>query len=199
MIKATYCCIPDLLHPLFNEAVLLYSQHLGIDTYDASIKFHFKPPGYKSEDGRLEGGHMYPSTNKLNSERINKGLPPKEFEVSLTLDNPHKMVLSFTHEMMHVKQWLTGALSAKTLEKTGTAIDHTLYYYNTPVDLHTTKYEVLPWETEVFHKASDEGIWLIRALMKNEHKITRDIEAYVQHLPKSTGVLHRLGVLLGLK
>ena len=171
MLQATFCCVPEELQPLFVDALKLVSQHLGIAAYNATVKFHLAPPGYTTKPGTREGGHMSPSLTSENEARVKQGQPPNQYDISITVDLPERMILSFAHEAIHLRQWLTGTLSTKVLRKVktkdATLEDKRLYFHGTPIDITQIKYKDMPWEDEAHTKMWAVGKWLIQALNKN--------------------------------
>jgi len=173
MISATYCCVPEGIRPIFDVALELTSKRLGIDAYNATIKFHLRPPGFTSKDtpeGMSEGGALAPSLSEENAKRVEKGLPPKLFDLSITVDSPTQMMLAFAHEMIHIRQWLTGELAIKTMRKSSPKELQYLYYNRVPIK-DEIPYKARPWETEAHKKMDELAVWLMRELTKHEEEI----------------------------
>lgn len=175
MITAKYCDnFPKALQPLFTLCVQLVSKRLGIDEYDASVKLCIQAPRITPETGSPELAWMAPAVVWDNEKRMQQGLAPNQYDLVLSMDlSPSKMMAAFSHEMIHVKQWLTKQLFAKTMRQSRNQEDHRLYYYGTPLIMSDLPYKERPWEEEAHRSMYELSDWLFEEVKKRRPDIIK--------------------------
>lgn len=155
---------PPEFKAIFGDAFKLICQRLGIDGYQRNVNISFMP--VICEEEPKAHGIVYPTGSQEQCERIKAGKPITSFNIDIKINNPDRMIQSLCHEMIHVKQWITGMLGIAY--KDGEPIP---LFHNRQIDKDSIRYEDQPWEEEAHREMNSLAIWVMKTMVdKAERK-----------------------------
>ena len=152
-------CVSGKIKQLLLEAFPLVTARLGISGYEGTIELHIG-----SAAG--EGGSTGPKSSRVNVRRLDAGRRPIEFGMYLRPDSLAQMFPVFCHEMIHIKQWVTGQLGAKFVDG-----DVQQMYYSVAIDADSIPYREQPWEKEAFDGMHDLAECVLGQLVRQKEKV----------------------------
>ena len=148
---------PDARQPLARAFELL-CERLGIEQYNKTVKIIFFTPKIR-KNGEKEGGYMRPDDDgPLNGKRAQK------YVIALAPGKRAIIILALCHEMVHLRQYLTGVMSF-TKNNNGRPIPA---YYSHGVDDKSIDYDSLPYEKEPHDLMYPLAEWVIQKLLKEK-------------------------------
>ena len=146
-------CIQPMERDFFGGAFLLLTKRLGISEYQAVVNLHYEDgPAHKK-------GAVAPSVKAIkNFLYTNK--EPREFDMHLQETDWPTMLMSLSHEMVHVKQWLLGELTA-TKDKLPKQVWRGVQVTDLNIPYHEQ-----PWEVEAHAKMEPLATWVAKEMCK---------------------------------
>ena len=152
-------CVPPKERRFFAEAFPLLTKRLGISEYQSTVELHY------DDNGGTTNGSIEPAPTDSVLASIRAGKCPREFDIKLRPQSLDRMLVSFCHEMVHLKQWVTGELKATADGNYPKQI-----YHNVQVTDLDIPYEQRPWEMEAFAKMEPLATWVAGEMMKQREK-----------------------------
>jgi hypothetical protein len=134
--------------PALRRGFELIAKRLGITDYEGTLAVSVVPwlgPGTEAMAG--------PIRSDTNARRAIAGQRPIEYELIFAAwVEPKSLLPVFAHELVHIKQWVTGEFGLKLY---GHELGKT--YMNVRTDNLDIPYSQQPWEIEAFSRMYELG------------------------------------------
>jgi hypothetical protein len=145
-------CVPKPAQRFFGEAFDLLIQKLGISDYDKTIALHLGQHEDKDE------GSFCPVPDDDTIARVKAGKQPKAFMILMLEQNPAKMLETFCHEMIHLKQACVGELTYRLTNGRPQQ-----FWQNCRIT-HDMPYMERPQEKEAHERMYELALWVARTM-----------------------------------